>query len=153
MKIEWMVLAEGLAQDSKGAFSLIGLNQNLMFADKLPTQTKRAVVVHLTGSSTDAAVEMGSASFTFALKSPEGATLIAQSGQIQGADFPFPDLPATADIPFDVVAPIPEYGTYLIQFDIRFATGETESSGIQFYVRPVSENPQFRSVLAANGTA
>ena len=151
MKISWVVLAEGITQDAKGAFSLIGLNQNIVFVDSLPSQTKRALLAHLESAVSEGADDLSPATFTFTVKSPSGAIISAQTGQIQSGEFPFKDLPATADIPFEAMIPIGETGEYLLGFQIRYSTGRVEEASSSLFVLENSENPQFKKFKEAAG--
>lgn len=144
MQISWMMLAEGIAQDAKGAFSLIGVNQNIIFVDSIPSQTKRAVLVHLEAAAGEGVADLSSATFTFTVTAPSGVVIGAQSGQIEAGDLPFPDLPSTADVPFDSVIPIAEPGEYTVGFRITYSTGRTDQSAISLFVFGSAENPQFK---------
>lgn len=142
MKIAWALMAEGVAQDAKGVFSLIGINQNLLFTDSLPTQTKRVMLVHLEGEPNEGATDFANANITFSVVSPSGAVLSANSGQVQGAEFPFQDLPATADIPFEAVIPVRQLGEHKLQFSIAYDGGRSEETSISLYVLDSAQNPQ-----------
>ena len=37
MKLAWLVMAEGLAQDAEGALTGVGLERNVLVAQSLPT--------------------------------------------------------------------------------------------------------------------
>lgn len=150
MRIAWLLLAEGIAQDAKGAFSLIEVNQNLVFVGATPTQTKRALFVHLEGEPGELPDrDLSNASFVFTILSPSNVTVSAQSGQIQASGLPFPELPASADIPFDVVIPVTELGEYKLGFRIVYAGGRTEEQSVSLYALSAVENPQFRELREA----
>jgi hypothetical protein len=134
VKISWLILAEGLAQDSKGAYTVVGINQNILLTSTVPTQTKRAIIAHLTAVSEDSGQKMNGASFTFSILSPSKVTLSAHSGQAAEASFPFPDLPATVDIAADFMVPITEFGEYQICLEVRFADGDVARAVESLYV-------------------
>jgi hypothetical protein len=143
VKISWLILAEGLATDAKGAYTLVGINQNILFTPTVPAQTKRAIIAHLTGTNEDAEQKMKEASFTFSVLSPSNVTLSATSGQAVGTAFPFPELPATVDIAANFMVPISEFGEYQICLEVRFGDGEVAKAAESLYVMrpPVQREP------------
>jgi hypothetical protein len=144
MKISWIAMAEALAQDANGAYSLIRMSQNVLFAGSLPTQTKRALFVHLAGDSDGSRSLMNSATFTFSAVSPSGGTIGAQSGQIQAAEIPFPEFETEIDIPFEIVIPVTEFGDYRLSFRLALSDGSVDEATVLLHVLPNSRNPQLQ---------
>lgn len=132
MRIGYVVLGEGIGADAKNAFTLIGLNQNVLMAGTLPAVTKRAVVLHLeeleglTGST---------AEVSFTVRSPSGRVLMAQSTGFAMGERIFDDIPVTADIPAEFVLNVTEYGAHVISVEVRPHGAEVLTAEVYLYVR------------------
>jgi hypothetical protein len=128
-----MLLAEGFGQDAKGAVTAIGVNQSVVIAKSLPTTTKRAVLVHL--SDEEGSLKPGGKMhFSFSVQSPSGRVLLAQSGQLAAGERPWPDLPATVDIPAEFTVTTYEYGAHRITAQIQCDGGENIECSVPLYV-------------------
>ena len=133
MKMEWILLAEGLGQDAKGAITAIGLNQNILAAPSLPATTKRAVVAHLVAD--DEPLETGDKiTLRFSVTSPSGQVVAAQTAQATVGPVLWPDLPAISDLPVDMVLTFNEYGTHRFEVAVQTTGGEELEGQIDFYV-------------------
>lgn len=134
MKIEWLILAEGLGQDSKGAITAIGLNQNVLIAPTFPSTTKRAVVAHLVYDIKD--LKPGDKlNLYFSATSPSGKVVAAQSAQAAVGEPKWSDLPATADMPAEMLLTLHEYGTHRIEVSVQSSDNEeATTAGLDFYV-------------------
>lgn len=140
MKLDWMLLAEGFGQDSKGAITAIGLNQSVLLASSLPTTTKRAVLVHLVDEE-DSLKPGGKLHFSFAVHSPSGRVLLAQSGQLVVGGKIWKDLPASVDIPAEFTFTAYEYGAHRIMAQIQHEDIDSVECSVPLYVRkPITEN-------------
>jgi len=128
MKLEWIVLCEGLGQSASGAFTLIGVNQNVFAAPTLPAVTKRAILAHISVPNADAFV--GNLSFGLQIVAPNGQVILATTGTLPIRDLPvlFPELPVTLDIPAEAPINITEYGGYKIRLEAE-GPGDTHISG------------------------
>lgn len=135
MRVEWVILAEGLGQDSKGAITAIGLNQNVLVAPSFPVSTKRAVVAHLVDYQQHLKVG-DKINLRFSATSPSGKVIAAQSVQAAiGQPPPWPDLPANADMPAEMILTFYEYGTHRIEVSVQSTGVEEEiTGGLDFYV-------------------
>jgi hypothetical protein len=131
--LEWLVLAEGLAQDAKGAFTLVSVNQNILGAEGLPTMTKRAVLAHLSVDA-DEEIAAGTYTFSFQVASPSGRVLHASNGAVELIQPRFPDLPGTFDIPAEAVLRITEYGAHTFAFEVSGPSGESASAEVLLHV-------------------
>ena len=129
MRIESIVLAEGLGQDSRGALTAIGLSQNVYIAESLPATTKRAVVVHMTECA-----EGESLAFTFTVKDPSGKVNSAQSGEVRLGKALFRDLPVGADLPVETAITFTSMGTYTIGIEVRQSDGTTHNASVPLHV-------------------
>lgn len=112
MRMEWLLLAEGVTQDARGAWTAVGLNQNVFAAESLPGHTKRAVVTRLTDLPDKALLH-----FRFAVVGPSGRTLAAQESDLELGGRRLAALPASLDIPAEFVLSITEYGEHRIEFE------------------------------------
>jgi hypothetical protein len=131
-----MILAEGIALDARGAFTLVGLNQNVYATDSLPSHTKRAVLTRIvdltTGSKYRIRVEVAS---------PNGRVIAVQEGQFEVAGLRIPGIPpGGADIPNEFQIAVTEFGTYRFVAELTDdASGHTESATIELYAVRASE--------------
>jgi hypothetical protein len=133
VRIEWVLLAEGLGQDAKGAFTAIGLNQNILAAASLPTTTKRAVMAHLVAD--DEPLKAGDKiTLRFSVTSPSSQTIAAQTIQGTAGQLPWPDLPATSDLPVELLLTFNEYGTHRFEVVVQTANGGESRGHVDFYV-------------------
>src|SRR5579859_3083663 len=133
MKIGWMLLAEGIGQDSRAVLTAIGLNQNVLATPTLPTVTKRAIIVHIISDAEPLKVGY-KLNVTFNITNPHGKIITAQNGQITIGKVPWPDLPVSFDMPVELIFNVSEYGTYLIGAAVQVADGPEMSEQIEFYV-------------------
>jgi hypothetical protein len=145
MKIDWILLAEGLGQDSKGAITAIGLNQNLFAATSLPATTKRAVLAHLVADGQP--LKQGEKiTIRFSVTNPSGDVITAQTAQATVGQRPWPDLPVTSDLSAEMVLALNEYGTYQIEVGVQIPDAEEIKGGVDFYVvrpsQPLSSEEQ-----------
>lgn len=134
MKVEWIALADGVGQDSRGAVTAIALSQNVFPVPKLPAVTKRAVVIHITAEP-DTLKPGDNFNVTFNVFDPRGKVINAQSGQVIVGPTAWPDLPIVADVPAEMMINVAEYGTYRIEVTIRPNVGEEIVHSVEFYVK------------------
>jgi hypothetical protein len=140
MNIEWMLLAEGVTQDARGALTAVGLNQNVFAADEFPAHTKRAVVTRLSGLSEDTRL-----SFRYAVTTPSGRTLTAQGNDIELGKRRVASLPASLDLPGEFVVSVSEYGEHRIEFEATdHASGQTVVQYVPIYVVATGELAEAR---------
>ena len=133
MKLDWILLAEGLGQDAKGAFTAIGLNQNVLAAPSLPVATKRAMIVHLVADKGD--LQPGDQlTLRFSVASPSGQIIAAQTAQAAVGTLQWPELPITSDFPVEMLLNFSEYGTHRFEVAIQVAGREEMRDGVDFYV-------------------
>jgi hypothetical protein len=132
MKVEWVALADGVGQDTRGAVTAIALSQNVFPAPTLPAVTKRAVVIHITAEP--GTLKPGeSFGVTFNVCDPHGRVINAQSGQVVVGPTAWPDLPVVADVPAEMLVNVTEYGAYRIEVTIRPNVGEEIVRSVEFY--------------------
>jgi hypothetical protein len=132
VKIEWIILAEGLGTASNGAVTAIGVNQNMIAIPSLPATTKRAVMAHVTADDgTLAGFELG---VSITVLGPSGQALVTQTGIAKGGTPLWPDLPVSVDIFTEFHVPLQEYGTHVVQVRISALDGDEEMGDVNFYV-------------------
>ena len=135
MKIEWILLAEGLGQDAKGALTAIGLNQNVLATPSLPATTKRAVVARLVAG--DGTLNSGDkVSLRFSVSDPAGQVIAAQTMQGAIGSCPWPDLPLSTDLPIELVLTFQHYGTHKFEVAVQASDGTEVKDHLDFYVLP-----------------
>jgi hypothetical protein len=133
-KLEWVILAEGIGRDSRGAFTLIGVNLNVFSPPSLPASTRRVVFAHFV----DQEHVTGTIRFGIKVISPSGETVMANQAQVSlHSDVPWPNLPVTCDIPFEVAIVFNEYGAYRFEVSARGPKDETMSSHVYLNVEKV----------------
>jgi hypothetical protein len=143
MKIEWTVLAEGLALDTKGAVSLIGVNQSVFGTPTLPAMTKRAILSHIMLEPDESLGVGDRLTFGVRISSPSGKVIAASSGAISIGGVPqWSELPTGIDIPAELSFVVEEYGTH--RFEIEFTTpeGEKITDGVSLYVIAPTPPPE-----------
>jgi hypothetical protein len=131
MKIEWVLLCEGIGQDAKGALTAIGLNQNVVIGTTLPAITKRGLIVHIGGVDL---VTESEVVFHIDVIAPGGDTLLTQGGKIKIGEKVFPDLPTAFDIPTEFLLQLPSYGTYQVQATVGFPDGTELKESTELYL-------------------
>jgi hypothetical protein len=146
MKVEWMLLAEGLGQDAKGAITAIGIDQNVLASPVLPTTTKRALVTHLTAEQDE--VRTGDKlTLRFSVTSPSGKVIAATTTQATVGSFPWPELPTFLDFPAELVVTFNEYGTHYFEVAVQAGDSAETSGRVDFYVINPPD-PQVQSLPA-----
>jgi hypothetical protein len=131
-----MILAEGIAQDANGAFTLVAVNQNVYATDTLPSHTKRAVLTRLvdlvTGSRYRVRVEA---------TAPDGRVIAVQQGQFEVTGLRIPGVPPGGfDLPNEFQIAIAEFGVYRIAAELTDeATDETTSKVVELYAVRASD--------------
>jgi hypothetical protein len=141
MKLEWVLLAEGIGQDAKGAATLIGLNQNVLMAP-LPATTKRVVVAHIVFDDDELNEPNGAElQFFVRVEGPSGDVLNAISGRGEVAGRQWPDLPAVLDVPAELVVTADEYGPHEMIVEVVGPKRNRARGSVTLYVKPPPPYP------------
>jgi hypothetical protein len=127
MKLDWLIMAEGIGQDAAGVLTLIGINQNVLVTSALPAVTKRALVAHVLDDGSTLS-EGAVLTAVFSATSPSGDVLASLEGKATVGRRRLSDHPVTLDLPAEVPLQITEYGTYMLGVRVSAAnesvTGE-----------------------------
>jgi hypothetical protein len=133
MKIEWIIIAEGLGSASNGAMTVIGINQNLVVTQSAPVITKRAVIAHLvTHDGSLADKELG---VSIKVLAPAGQVLAAQTVPAKTGTPLWADMQVTFDIFAEFPLRLPDYGDYTFAVEVTGPSGETVTGQTYLYVR------------------
>lgn len=134
MRLEWVIMAEGLAQDAKAAISAISIGQNVAISPTLPFITKRALLAHLIED--DDAVKTGDQlTYRVSFISPTDKTLNAVTASASVGSFAWPDLPRAIDLPVEMILNCPEYGRYRFEVEVTLPDAVVLSETIDFWIR------------------
>ena len=137
MKLESLVLAEGMGQDANGAYTLIGVNQNVFSPQSLPAGTKRAVLAYFVEEPGENLEWAGkSAEVSFTVTSPTGKVLAAQTGQLSFGEKNFADVPVALQLPNEIILQVREYGDHRIAVAVTFPDESVVKGELTLYVRP-----------------
>ena len=73
---DWLGIAEGSAADSRGALTLVGVGQNVIFATDFPHREQRVIVTTVVDESGEEVQENVQFDFEITVTSPSGRTLL-----------------------------------------------------------------------------
>jgi hypothetical protein len=135
MKVEWVLIADGAAQDSRGAVTAVALNQNVLSAPTLPVPAKRAVIAHV--AEAPGILKPGDKfEVTFQVTAPSGDVISVQKAQIAVGQLQWPDLPVSTDLPVELLLNLSEYGSHHIEVKVRTAGGDQSEGSVDLFVVP-----------------
>lgn len=118
MKMVWVILAEGIAQDARNAISLIGVQQNIQPAPELPVTTKRAVLANVEFGE-DAPTNGQKYTVRFTVTSPSGHIILAQGGQGAYSGSPWKEVNAGISVMGEFPLTLTEYGRHVVSVDVE----------------------------------
>ncbi len=132
MKLDGVLLCEGVGQVARGAFTFIAVHQNVLVAESLPHVEKRTIVLLLSEDRpSDRPLANPSGTASFRVLSPDGTIPFAITQQVLAAE---------------VLVQAPEFGEYRIQCEITSPDIEAPIVAEQkVYVIPAPTEP-FRGV-------
>jgi hypothetical protein len=131
--VEWLILAEGIGQDAKGAFTVIGINQNVLVASALPALTKRALMAHVVDDG-DSLKKGHEASAKFKVIAPSGEVVAEVLAKFEVGERRLKDLPAELDIPAELGLEIKEFGAYRLRAEVTTPSGKFAAKELSLYV-------------------
>lgn len=136
MKFDFLALAEASAEDSRGAITLVAINQNLVIAPALPAAFRRTAIAYVTEEDGDTPLPPGTpVSIAFRIESPSGKVIVAGTGNGALGTKPYPELPGAVQLAVDVVGTATEYGGYTLTCEVSVAANVITASR-QLYVFP-----------------
>ena len=119
MNIQWVLMAEAIAQDGRGGLTAVGVSQMILVAPELPVQVKRAVVALVKGEKGEI-VPGDKIAFAISLISPSDDIISKHSAQVDIQTLPWPDLPPSMNLASESVFTVTEYGQHRIQVTVQF---------------------------------
>lgn len=81
LHMEWLGIVEGAVFDSRRALTLVGINQNILYADDFPINWQTTIVVMAAEDSEDLPESPSSASISFDITGPSGERLSSSSNK------------------------------------------------------------------------
>lgn len=135
MRLDSVLLAEGMARDARGALTLVGLHQNVQIAAELPTTARRFLVGHVEvdyppGTSLE---------FRLTITSPNGEVTHEQVGKVQLRERRFPELPGALDIPVELIMEVQSHGTFTFGLAVEGPDGDRDEGAATLYVLDPSQ--------------
>lgn len=141
MKFDFLALAEGAAEDSRGAITLVGVNQNLVVSPTLPTPFRRTLFAYVSEEEGQAPLPSGTPiAMAFRAESPSGNVVVAGTGAGALGNKPYPDLPGAVQFAVDLAGVAGEYGAYKLICEISIA-GSSLRASRHLYVFPPHTPP------------
>lgn len=119
LQLEWLGIAEGSVIDSRGAASLVGVNQNVVTPQALPFAWTSSIYAFVT-EDPDNIPDSQEISGTVALEilDPDG-TVISSSTQTIKNQRKYPDIPVTIALAAQIVLAIQKSGRFTIACTLR----------------------------------
>jgi hypothetical protein len=129
--IDFAALAEGVAADSRGSLTLVGVNAHLLLAEQLPAQFSPTLVVVVVDGDAEhpVLVEGRTVSARFEAKGPDGETIFVTQVRQQIAQPVFPSLrprlQLIAQVPFTATKP----GEFIVSANVTVTNSAEEVMG------------------------
>ncbi|MGW2333974.1 DUF6941 family protein [Streptomyces sp. NPDC001685] len=130
MKIDHVLLAEGVVGDIRGALTLVGYNQRVINSPNLPFSFKQTLVVSLTGK----ADESVSAQLTINLVTPEGGSVFAFTQNVQMTAPGSKIAPSITNIAMDIPFSGVSYGVYRLNVLWRQVGEDVDEREIEVFI-------------------
>jgi hypothetical protein len=125
MRLEWLLLAEGVGVNATNAVTVISINQNVLTSPTLPVSTRRVIVAHFVGDPAEnSELEGRDIAVSAQVVSPSGKTIFANTNSGKFVAPPWPDLPVGFDVAVVLELRIAEYGPHDVQVSAQ--TGDLE---------------------------
>jgi hypothetical protein len=134
-RVEWLGIAEGSAQDARGAATLVAVGQNVITAPALPYQTIRVFIIDAIDEDGSSFVSGKSASLDFRIESPRGKVILATHQNVEFGEKKLPDIPAVGLLlVIGVQLSVDEPGTYVASCELSISEDEKLTKQTRFYV-------------------
>lgn len=118
MRVEQVLLAEGVTNDSRGALSLIGVNQRVIASPNLPVNIRLQCVVMLTDEVADedrTFDESAPGNVSIEVLRPDGTTAFAVTQPIVRVQKRFVDLPVLINVISGIVVTGTTHGVFMLR--------------------------------------
>ena len=117
LSIEWLVLAEAAAHDSRGALTLIGVERNVAVVSTFPAQRSYAVAASIRDDEIPVPLLLPGKTLDveFTVVSPSGDTLLATRSAPVLGERPRPEVPGGVSVLFELSLALAEYGEYRVK--------------------------------------
>ncbi|MFJ9900164.1 hypothetical protein ACIQPR_43230 [Streptomyces sp. NPDC091280] len=138
MRVEHVLLTEGVGADIRNAMTLIGFNQRVINAHAVPFSFRQTLVIGLIDDSEDDGVAP-SGQLAINLVNPQGVAVFALNQAIQLNQRSRKDVPGFTNIAMDVQFSGSVRGRYTLQLTWQDAVGEAEKHEISVYVVDAAE--------------
>ncbi len=135
MKLQWIIMAEGITQDARGAFTAVGIGQGVISTPVLPLQSKRAVIAVISGDH-DELVPGRLVSFSISVFSPSDKPLNVNTVQAPVGPVIYPDLPVGLNLASEILFSTSEYGRHLVRVTAKIGEGRELTGEVEFHVAP-----------------
>jgi hypothetical protein len=120
LRLEWLGIAEGSANDARGALALVGVNQDVIPAPSLPHVQREVLIVHVADDDGDIFTEGTNVYVEIRVDSPTGRTLSSSRSSVSLGKKQYPTIPAThLQVLAEVMMRFDEYGTYVITCNVE----------------------------------
>jgi hypothetical protein len=127
--LEWLGIAEGVVIDSRGAATLVGVNQNVITPQALPVAWTGSVFVLASESPIDLPADQEiSGHVTLDFLDPAGE-VISSSTQAIKSQRRYKDIPATLTVAAQVVLGFQQAGRYTIKATLKSASDDDHEEG------------------------
>jgi hypothetical protein len=134
VRIEALVMGEGLAQDADGLFTMVRIGQNIFAPAALPAQTKRSFLLLLVEDEAGENLEGETLEVSYQFLDPGGVVTLAQSVSLQVGEKRFKDLRAASWIPCDVMLSVSSRGTHSFEAVLRRGLDELDRKSTNLHV-------------------
>jgi hypothetical protein len=143
MRLEWILLAEGVGTNAVGSMTAISINSNVLATPAVPVTTKRVVIMHFVGEiGESAALDGRDITVSVRVLSPSGDPILANSANGRFQAPTWPGLPSGLDIAIEMSLRITEYGIHNIAVTAQADDETTLEGRTQLYVmEPSRPNP------------
>jgi hypothetical protein len=129
LRLEWLGIAEGSANDARGALALLGVNQDVIPAPSLPHVQRAVIIVHAADDDGDIFTEGTNLYVELKVDSPSGRTLSSSRSSVTLGKKQYATIPAThIQVLAEVMMRYEEYGTYIVTCNVE-APGEQRIQG------------------------
>lgn len=136
MRIDWLIPAEGVTADSRGAMAVVGFNQHVLTPDRFPFSTKGVVVGQISGDGEDALRADRRLFFQFVVQDPDGTTLFATNGETVLGPKPHPNGPSLISVSLDYQVTVSKPGEHRLCLRMTTEEGDAAEGGTSLWVQP-----------------